>query len=93
MSGAVKTPGGGITTLDFKINRFIGLRGIMLLTSFNKMVVKAPEFTIASTSISKVCSDSSFRLVFFYFLFGFTIALHNSLIYAKYIHEMTSSTH
>ena len=58
MSGAVKTPGGGITTLDFKINRFIGLRGIMLLTSFNKMVVKGPEFTIASTSISKVCSDS-----------------------------------
>ena len=42
---SVKTPGGGITTHDFKINRFIGLRGIMLLTLFNKLVVKAPEFT------------------------------------------------
>ena len=62
MSGAVKTPGGGITTLDFKVNRFIGLSGIMPLASL-KLVVKGREFTIASTSISKVCNDSSFRLV------------------------------
>ena len=63
MSGAVKTPGGGITTLDFKVSRFIGLSGIMLLASLNKSVVKGREFTIASTSISKVHNDSSFRLV------------------------------
>ena len=63
MAGVVKTPGGGITTLDFKVNRFIGLSGIMLLTSLNKSVVKGCEFTIASTSISKVRNDSSFRLV------------------------------
>ena len=54
MSGAVKTPGGGITSLDFKVSRFIGLSGIMLSTSLNKSVVKGREFTIASTSISKV---------------------------------------
>ena len=53
MSGAVKTPGAGITTLDFKVSRFIGLSGIMLLTSLNKSVVKGREFTIASTSIRK----------------------------------------
>ena len=29
--GAVKFPEGGITTLDFKVSRFIGLSGIMLL--------------------------------------------------------------
>ena len=63
MSGAVKTPGSGITTLDFKVNRFIGLSGIMLLASLNKLVVKGHEFIIASTSLSKVCNDSSFRLV------------------------------
>ena len=63
MSGAVKSPGGGITTLDFKFNRFIGLSGIMLLASLNKSLVKGREFTIASTSISKVCNDSSFGLV------------------------------
>ena len=63
MSGAVKSPGGGITTLDFKVNRFIGLSGIMLLTSLDKSVVKGREFTIAFTLISKVSNDSSFRLV------------------------------
>ena len=40
MSGAVKTPGGGITTLDLKVSRFIGLSGIMLLTSLNKSVIE-----------------------------------------------------
>ena len=63
MSGALKTPGGGITTLDFKVNRFIRLSGIMLLTSLNKSVVKGHEFAIASASVSKVHNDSSFRLV------------------------------
>ena len=63
MSGAVKAPGGGITTFVFKVSRFIGLSGIMLLTSLNKFVVKGREFTVASTSISKVRKDSSFRLV------------------------------
>ena len=63
MSGAVKTPGGGITTLDFKASRFIRLSGIMLLTSPNKSAVKGREFTITSTSISKVRHDTSFRLV------------------------------
>ena len=63
MSGAVETPGGGITNLYFKVSRFIGLSGIMLLTSLNKSVVKGREFTITSTSISKVCNGSSFRLV------------------------------
>ena len=60
MSGAVKTQGEDV---DFKVNRFIGLSGIMLLASLNKSLVKGHEFTIASTSISKVCNDSSFRLV------------------------------
>ena len=46
MSGAVKTPGGGITTLDFKVSRFIGLSGIMLLTSTNKSAAKGREFAI-----------------------------------------------
>ena len=63
MSGSVKTLDGGITTLDFKVNRFIGLSEIMLLASLNKSVGKGREFTIASTLISKVCNDSSFRLV------------------------------
>ena len=35
----------------------------MLLTSLNKSVVKGHQFTIASTWISKVCNDLSFRLV------------------------------
>ena len=63
MSGAVKTPGGGTTTLVFKVSRFIGLSGIMLLTSLNKFFVKGREFTVAFTLISKVRNDSSFRLV------------------------------
>ena len=63
MSGAVKAPGGGITTFVFKVSRFIGLSGIMLLTSLNKSVVKGREFTITSPSISKVHNNSSFRLV------------------------------
>ena len=63
MSDAVKTPGGSITTLDFKVSRFIGLNSIMLLTSLNKSVVKGREFTITSPSISKVHNNSSFRLV------------------------------
>ena len=42
--GASKTP--GITTYDFKVNRFIGLSGIILLTSFNKSVVKWHDFKI-----------------------------------------------
>ena len=63
MPSAVKTTGGSITFLDFKVNRFIGLSGIILLTSLNKSVVKGYEFTIALTSFSKVCYDSSFRLV------------------------------
>ena len=45
------------------VNRFIGLSGITLLTSLNKSVVQGRESTIASTSISKVRSDSSFRLL------------------------------
>ena len=63
MSGAVKTPGGGITALDFKVSRFIGRSGFSLLTSLNKSFVKRREFTVASTSISKVRNNSSFRLV------------------------------
>ena len=63
MSGAVKTPGGGITTLDFKVSRFIGLSDIMLLISTNKSAVKGRESAITSTSISKVRNDLSFRLV------------------------------
>ena len=63
MPGVVKTPAGGITTLDFKVIRFIGLSGIMLLTSLNKSVVKGREFTISSTSISKACNDSPLGLV------------------------------
>ena len=75
MSGAVKAPGGGITTFVFKVSRFIGLSGIMLLTSLNKSVVKGREFTIASTLISKVRNDSSFRLVSWVFNKEFKIVL------------------
>ena len=56
----------GITTLDFKVNRFIRLNGTVLLTSLNnftKSVVKRREFAIAWTSISNISNDSSFRLV------------------------------
>ena len=67
MSGELKTPGGGITTLDFKVNSFIRLSGIMLLASLNKSVVKGREFAIASASVSKVHNDSSFRLVLWVF--------------------------
>ena len=63
MSEAVKNPGSGTTALDLKVSRFIGLNGIMLLTSLNKSVVKGREFLISSTSVSKVLNDSSFRLV------------------------------
>ena len=63
MSGPSKTPGGGITTLEFKANRSTELSEIMLLTSLNKLIVKGCEYTIATTSISKVYNDSSFRLV------------------------------
>ena len=63
MPGALRTPGDGITTHDFNVSRFIGLSEIMLLTSLNKVVVKGCKFTIASTSISKVNNNSSFRLV------------------------------
>ena len=45
------------------VNRFIGLSGITLLTSLNKSVVPGREFTNASSSISKVRNDSSFRLL------------------------------
>ena len=75
MSGALKTPGGGITTRDFNVNRFIGLSGIMLLTSLNKAIVKGCKFTIASTSIRKVNNDSSFRLVPWVFNKKFKIVL------------------
>ena len=50
-------------TLSFKVNRFIKLSQIMLLTSLNKLIVKECEFIIASTSINKLCNDSSLRLV------------------------------
>ena len=63
LSSAVKATGGGITFLDFKVNRFISLSGIILLTSLNKSVVKGYGFTIPLTSFSKVLYDSSFRLV------------------------------
>ena len=65
MCGAAKTlrKGEGGMTFGFNFNRFIGLSGIMLSTSPNKSIAKSHEFTIASTSIRKVCNDSSFRLV------------------------------
>ena len=65
MCGVAKTlrKGEGGMTFGFNFNRFIGLSGIMLSTSPNKSIVKSHEFTIASTSIRKVCNDSSFRLV------------------------------
>ena len=82
MSGAVKTPGGDITTLDFRVSRFIGLSGIMLLTSLNCCERMC---TIASTSISKVCNDSSFRLVPWVFNRGqIVLAL---LIYLSHIYS------
>ena len=57
MSGVENTTGGGITTFDFIVNKFIGLRGIRLLTSLSKSVVKGQEFTIASTSTNSAHTD------------------------------------
>ena len=63
MSSATQTPEVSIMTLSFKVNRFIKLSQIMLLPSLNKLIVKECEFIIASTSINKLCNDSSLRLV------------------------------
>ena len=59
ISAGIKTPDGGITTLDFIVSRLIGLSGTGLVTSLITSVVKGRELTIASTSVNKVFKDSS----------------------------------
>ena len=94
---------GRISTLEFKLNRFIGLSRIVLLTSLNKLAVKGGEFTIALTSISKVRNDSSFRLVSWVFnkeektvlalLICFSYTPHISLTAGRFcLHSIHSPT-
>ena len=58
LSGMVKLPDGGITTLDFIVRRLMGLNGAKLVASFITSVVSGLELTIASTSTTRVCNDS-----------------------------------
>ena len=59
----VKLPGGGITTLDFIVRRLMGLNGVKLVASFITSVVSGFELRIASTSATRVCNDSSVKLL------------------------------
>ena len=61
-SGNMKLLGDDITTFDFIVRRFTGLRKTRLVTSFCTSVVSGREFTIASTSTSRVCKDSLDKL-------------------------------
>ena len=49
--------------MDFILSRLTGLSGASLPTSPKVSTVKGLEFTIDSTSVSSVISDSSFKLV------------------------------
>ena len=74
-SGKVRWPGCGITTFDFIIRRFTGLRGARLVTSFSTSVVNGLEFMIASTSRTRVYKDRSYKLFRGIFSKEFKIAL------------------
>ena len=74
-SGKVRWPGCGITTFDFIIRRFTGLRGARLVTSFSTSVVSGLEFMIASTSRTRVYKDRSYKLFRGIFSKEFKIAL------------------
>ena len=50
-----------MNTLDFKVRRLLGDIGIGLFASFRVSTVRGLEFTINSTSVLKVPSDSSFK--------------------------------
>ena len=58
----IKTPDGGITTLDFIVSRLIKLSSTRLVRSLITSVVSGHKLTIASTSINKVSKDSSVKL-------------------------------
>ena len=60
-SGFVKTPGGGMTTFVFIVNRLLGESGIWLLISLKVSTVSGLELIIDSTSAIKVLSASSFN--------------------------------
>ena len=57
----VKTPGGGIITLVFMVNRLLGENSIWLLISLKVSTVSGLELTADSTSTIKVSSALSFN--------------------------------
>ena len=63
LSGVVKLPGGGITTLDSNVRRLVEFNGAKLVASFIISVVSGLELAIASTSRTRVCNDSSVKLL------------------------------
>ena len=71
----MKWPGGGITSFDFIVRRFTGLRGTRLVTSLSISVANGREFMIASTSTSRVCKESSDKLLPWVFSKELKIAL------------------
>ena len=62
ISADVKTPGGDTTTLDFIVSRLIRLSDTRVVTSLITSVVSGRELTIAFTSVSNVCKDSTVKL-------------------------------
>ena len=60
-SGGLNSPGGGMTTLDFKVRRLLGDIGVRLFASFRVSAVRGLEFIINSTSVIKVLRGSSFK--------------------------------
>ena len=50
-SGGINSPGGGMTKLDFKVRRLLGVIGVRLFLSFRVSTGRGLECTINSTSV------------------------------------------
>ena len=57
------SPRGDKTTFDFMVIRLTRLSGASIPTSLKVSTVKGLKFTIDSTSVSSVISDSTFKFV------------------------------
>ena len=62
MSSFWKVPGGGMPTFVIELSNFIGLNGIIALTSPMDSQVVGRELVIPSNSTNNVRRDSSLRL-------------------------------
>ena len=62
-SGFPNAPGGGITTFDFIVRRWLGESATSLLTSLMVSTTSGLELTMASTSVNRVFNDSSSKLL------------------------------